>query len=95
MSYYNNDTIRMRDISVEVDIELEKSDVLSEFETDELLEAVRALWSDQEILDELDPAKIEVWADDMLNPAWAFEFVYNAYSDEEKRQFGIPRRLKF
>lgn len=95
MSYYNNDTIRMRDISVEVDIELEKSDVLSEFETDELLEAVRALWSDQEILDELDPAKIEVWADDMLEPTWANEFSYSLYSDKEKRQFGIPRRLKF
>ena len=95
MSYYNNDTIRMRDISVEVDIELEKSDVLSEFETDELLEAVRASWSDSEILDELDPAKIEAWADDMNEPVWADEFSYYLHSDEEKRRLGIPRRLKF
>ena len=95
MSYYNNDTIRMRDISVEVDIELEKSDVLSEFETDELLEAVRASWSDSEILDELDPAKVEAWVDDMLEPVWANESTYNTYSDHEKDMFGIPRRLKF
>ena len=95
MSYYNNDTIRMRDISVEVDIELEKSDVLSEFETYELLEAVRALWSDQEVLDELDPAKIEAWTDDMLKPDWANELSYRLHSDEDKRKFGIPRRLKF
>ena len=94
MSYFN-DTIRMRDISVEVDIELEKSDVLSEFETDELLEAVRASWSDQEILDELDSEKVEAWADGLNEPVWGIESVYNAYSDEEKRQFGIPRRLKF
>ena len=94
MSYFN-DTIRMRDISVEVDIELEKSDVLSEFETDELLEAVRALWSDQEILDELDSEKVEAWADGLNEPVWGIESVYNTYSDEEKRQFGIPRRLKF
>lgn len=94
MSYFN-DTIRMRDISVEVDIELEKSDVLSEFETDELLEAVRALWSDQEILDELDHEKVEAWADDLNQPLWGIESVYNAYSDEEKRELGIPRRLKF
>lgn len=94
MSYFN-DTIRMRDISVEVDIELEKSDVLSEFETYELLEAVRALCSDQEILDELDPAKIEAWTDDMLEPDWANEFSYYLYSDEDKRKLGIPRRLKF
>lgn len=94
MSYFN-DTIRMRDISVEVDIELEKSDVLSEFETDELLEAVRALWSDQEILDELDSEKVEAWADGLNEPVWGIESVYNAYSDEEKIQFGIPRRLKF
>lgn len=94
MSYFN-DTIRMRDISVEVDIELEKSDVLSEFETDELLEAVRALWSDQEILEELDPEKVEAWADGLNEPVWGIESVYNAYSDEEKRQFSIPRRLKF
>ena len=94
MSYYN-DTIRMRDISVEVDIELEKSDVLSEFETDELLEAVRASWSDSEILDELDPAKIEAWADDMNEPTWGNEFDYYLHSDEEKRKLGIPRRLKF
>lgn len=95
MSYYNNGTIRLRDVSVDVDLELEKSDVLSEFETDELLEAVREAWTDQEILDELDPAKVEAWADDMNEPAWAFESVYSAYSDEEKRQLGIPRRLKF
>ena len=94
MSYFN-DTIRMRDISVEVDIELEKSDVLSEFETDELLEAVRALWSDQEILDELDSEKVGAWADGLNEPVWGIESVYNSYSDEEKRQFGIPRRLKF
>ena len=94
MSYFN-DTIRMRDISVEVDIELEKSDVLSEFETDELLEAVRALWSDQEILDELDSEKVEAWADGLNEPVWGIESVYNAYSDEEKRELGIPRRLKF
>lgn len=95
MSYFNNSTIRLRDVSVDVDLELEKSDVLSEFETDELLEAVRALWSDQEILDELDPAKIEAWTDDMLEPTWADEFSYYLHSDEEKRRLGIPRRLKF
>ena len=95
MSYYNNSTIRLRDVSVDVDLELDKSDVLSEFETDELLEAVRESWSDQEILDELDPAKIEAWADDMLEAGWANEFSYSLFSDEEKRQFGIPRRLKF
>ena len=95
MSYYNNDTIRLRDVSVEVDLELEKSDVLSEFETDELLEAVRALWSDSEILDELDHAKVEAWVDDMNEPTWADEFSYYLYSDEEKRRLGIPRRLKF
>ena len=95
MSYFNNSTIRLRDISVDVDLELDKSDVLSEFETGELLEAVRAFWTDQEILDELDPAKIEAWADDMNEPAWASFWVYNDYSDEEKRKLGIPRRLKF
>ena len=95
MSYYNNGTIRLRDVSVDVDLELDKSDVLSEFETDELLEAIRESWSDQEILDELDPKKIEAWADDMNEPAWASFWVYNSYSDEEKRQLGIPRRLKF
>ena len=95
MSYYNNGTIRLRDVSVEVDLELEKGDVLSEFESDELLEAVRAFWSDQEILDELDPEKVEAWTNDMLEPPWANEFGYDLYSDEEKRQFGIPRRLKF
>ena len=95
MSYYNNSTIYLRDVSVEVDLELDKSDVLSEFETDELLEAVRASWSDPEILDELDPKKIEAWVDDMLEPAWGNEFGYHLYSDEEKRQLGIPRRLKF
>ena len=95
MSYYNNDTIRLRDVSVDVDLELDKSDVLSKFETDELLEAVRGAWSDSEILDELDPAKIEAWADDMNEPAWAVESAYNTYTDEDKRRFGIPRRLKF
>ena len=95
MSYYNNSTIYLRDVSVEVDLELNKSDVLSEFETDELLEAVRESWSDPEILDELDPKKIEAWADDMNEPAWANEFSYYLHSDEEKRQLGIPRRLKF
>ena len=95
MSYYNNGTIRLRDVSVDVDLELDKSDVLSEFETDELLEAVRESWSDREILDELDPAKIEEWADDMNEPTWADEFSYYLHSDEEKRKLGIPRRLKF
>ena len=95
MSYYNNSTIRLRDVSVDVDLELDKSDVLSEFETDELLEAVRAFWSDREILDELDPEKVEAWVDDMLKPAWANEFSYSTYTDEDKRAFGIPRRLKF
>ena len=95
MSYYNNSTIRLRNVSVDVDLELDKSDVLSEFETDELLEAVRALWSDQEILDELDHEKVEAWVDDMTAPGWADEFSYYLYSDEEKRQLGIPRRLKF
>lgn len=95
MSYYNNGTIRLRDVSVEVDLELEKGDVLSEFEADELLEAVREAWTDQEILDELDPAKVEAWADGLNEPVWGIESVYNAYSDEEKRQLGIPRRLKF
>ena len=94
MSYFNN-TIRLNDISVDVDLELDKSDVLSEFETDELLEAVRALWSDSEILDELDPAKIEAWVDDMNEPDWAIESVYNSYSDLHKRAARIPRRLKF
>lgn len=94
MSYFNN-TIRMRDISVEVDIELEKDDVLSEFDTAELLEAVRAFWSDQEILDELDPDKVEAWTDDMHRPDWANEFSYSLFSDEEKKMFSIPRRLKF
>ena len=94
MSCYNT-TIRLRDVSVEVDLELEKGDVLSEFETDELLEAVREAWTDQEILDELDPAKVEAWTDDMNEPAWGNEFGYHLYSDEEKRQLGIPRRLKF
>ena len=95
MSYYNDGTIRLNDISVDVDLELDKSDVLSKFETDELLEAVREAWTDQEILDELDPKKIEAWADDMNEPVWADEFSYYLYSDEEKRQLGIPRRLKF
>ena len=95
MSYYNNDTIRLRDASVEVDLELEKGDVLSEFEADELLEAVREGWTDQEILEELDPEKVEAWVDDMTAPGWADEFSYYLYSDEEKRQLGIPRRLKF
>ena len=95
MSYYNNSTIRLRDVTVDVDLELDKSDVLSEFETDELLEAVRGAWSDSEILDELDPAKIEEWADDMLKPVWADERAYSTYTDEDKRRFGIPRRLKF
>lgn len=95
MSYYNNGTIRLRDVSVEVDLELDKSDVLSEFETDELLEAVRESWSDQEILDELDPEKVEAWTNDMLEPVWAVESAYNTYTDEEKRRFDIPRRLKF
>ena len=95
MSYYNDGTIRLNDISVDVDLELDKSDVLSKFETDELLEAVREAWTDQEILDELDPAKVEAWADDMNEPAWANEFSYYLHSDEEKRRLGIPRRLKF
>ena len=95
MSYFNNNTIRMRDISIEADLELEKSDVLSEFETDELLEAVRESWSDQEILEELDPEKVEAWADDMNEPDWAIESVYNSYSDLHKRAARIPRRLKF
>ena len=95
MSYYNDGTIRLNDISVDVDLELDKSDVLSKFETDELLEAVREAWTDQEILDELDPAKVEAWADDMNKPAWANEFSYCLHSDEEKRKLGIPRRLKF
>lgn len=95
MSYCNNSTIRLRDVSVDVDLELDKSDVLSEFETDELLEAVRESWSDQEILDELDPAKIEAWTDDMNEPDWAIESVYNSYSDLHKRAARIPRRLKF
>ena len=94
MSCYNS-TIRLRDVSVEVDLELEKGDVLSEFETDELLEAVRESWTDQEILEELDPAKVEAWADDMSEPVWAFESLYSTYTDEYKRRFGIPRRLKF
>ena len=95
MSYYNDGTIRLNDISVDVDLELDKSDVLSKFETDELLEAVREAWTDQEILDELDPAKVEAWADDMNEPAWASKFTYSTYTDEDKRAFGIPRRLKF
>ena len=95
MSYFNNSTIYLRDVSVEVDLELDKSDVLSEFETDELLEAVRASWSDPEILDELDHEKVEAWVDDMLEPVWANESTYNTYSDHEKDMFGIPRRLKF
>ena len=95
MSYYNNSTIRLRDVSVDVDLELEKDQVLSEFETDELLEAVRESWSDQEILDELDPKKIEAWVDDMNEPDWAIESVYNGYSDLHKRAARIPRRLKF
>lgn len=95
MSYYNNSTIRLRDVSVEVDLELEKGDVLSEFEADELLEAVRESWSDQEILDELDPDKVEAWTNDMLKPDWANEFSYNLFSDEEKKMLSIPRRLKF
>ena len=95
MSYFNNSTIRLRDISVDVDLELDKSDVLSEFETDELLEAVRGSWSDREILDELDPVKIDEWADDMNEPVWASKLTYSTYTDEDKRAFGIPRRLKF
>ena len=95
MSYCNNSTIRLRDVSVDVDLELDKSDVLSEFETDELLEAVRAFWTDQEILDELNPEKVEAWVDDMLEPVWANESTYNTYSDHEKDMFGLPRRLKF
>ena len=95
MSYYNDGTIRLNDISVDVDLELDKSDVLSKFETDELLEAVREAWTDQEILDELDPAKVEAWADDMNEPDWAIESVYNSYSDLHKRAARIPRRLKF
>lgn len=95
MSYYNNDTIRLRDINVDVDLELDKDQVLGEFETDELLEAVREAWTDQEILDELDPEKVEAWADDMNSPEWADEFMYSTYTDEDKRAFGIPRRLKF
>ena len=95
MSYFNNTTIRLTDVSVDVDLELEKSDVLREFETDELLEAVRGAWSDREILDELDPAKVEAWVDDTNEPAWANFWTYNNYTDEEKRKLGIPRRLKF
>ena len=95
MSYFNNNTIRLRDISVDVDLELDKSDVLSEFETDELLEAVRESWSDSDILDELDPEKIEAWTDDMHQPDWVIDSIYNGYSDEQKQALGIPRRLKF
>lgn len=95
MSYYNNGTIRLRDVSVEVDLELEKGDVLSEFETDELLEAVRESWSDQEILDELDPDKVEAWTDSLNEPVWADRLMYLQYSDEVKRKLSIPRRLKF
>ena len=95
MSYFNNNTIRLRDISVDVDLELDKSDVLSEFETDELLEAVRESWSDSDILDELDPEKIEAWTDDMHQPDWVIESIYNSYSDLHKRAARIPRRLKF
>ena len=95
MSYFNNSTIRLNDINVDVDLELDKDQVLGEFETDELLEAVRESWSDQEILDELDPEKVEAWADDLNEPVWGIGSVYNAYSDEEKRELGIPRRLKF
>ena len=95
MSYYNNSTIRLRDVSVEVDLELEKGDVLSEFEAYELLEAVRESWSDQEILDELDPDKVEAWADSLNEPVWADRLMYLQYSDEVKRKLGIPRRLKF
>lgn len=94
MSCYNT-TIRLRDVNVDVDLELDKSDVLSEFEADELLEAVRAFWTDPEILEELDPEKVEAWTNDMTAPEWADEFSYYLYSDEEKRQLGIPRRLKF
>ena len=95
MSYHNNSTIRLRDVSVEVDLELDKSDVLSEFETDELLEAVREAWTDQEILDELDHEKVEAWVDSLDEPVWTDGFMYLLYSDEEKRKLGIPRRLKF
>lgn len=94
MSCYNT-TIRLRDVTVDVDLELEKGDVLSEFETDELLEAVRESWTDQEILDELDAEKVEAWVDDMNEPVWASKFTYSTYTDEDKRAFGIPRRLKF
>lgn len=95
MAYFKDTTIRLTDISVEVDLELDKDQVLGEFTTDELLEAVRESWSDQEILEELDHEKVEAWADDMLEPVWAVESAYNTYSDEDKRQFGMPRRLKF
>lgn len=95
MSYYNNGTIRLSDINVDVDLELDKSDVLSQFETDELLEAVRESWSDPEILEELDPEKVEAWVDDMNEPAWANLWMWNNYTDEEKKILGIPRRLKF
>lgn len=94
MSCYNT-TIRLRDVTVDVDLELDKSDVLSEFETDELLEVVRDAWSDPDILEELDPEKVEAWVDDMLEPVWANESTYNTYSNHEKDMFGIPRRLKF
>ena len=94
MSYLNR-TIRLNDISVDVDLELDKDQVLEEFTGDELLEAVRVCMSDVEILDELDPEKVEAWADDLNEPVWAVESAYNTYSDEDKRQFGMPRRLKF
>ena len=94
MSCYNT-TIRLTDINVDVDLELEKSDVLSEFETDELLEAVRESWSDSEILEELDPKKVEAWVDSLNEPVWTDGFMYLLYSDEEKKALGIPRRLKF
>ena len=95
MSYFNNTTIRLTDVSVDVDLELDKDQVLREFETDELLEAVRASWSDSEILDELDYEKVEAWVDDIASPVWTDEFMYSSYSDDHKRRFGIPRRLKF
>ena len=94
MSCYNT-TIRLTDINVDVDLELDKGQILEEFTPDELLEAVRESWSDHEILDELDHAKVEAWADSLNEPVWVDGFMYLLYSDEEKKALGIPRRLKF
>ena len=88
-------TITISDVTLIGDVEIDKSDVLAEFETDELLKEVRAWWTDWEILEELDRDKVEAWVDDMNEPVWASNSTYSTYTDEDKRQFGIPRRLKF